>query len=80
MIDFATYGASESFALELVVYVIHVYFQHGSAHEFLLTDSAFDKLLNTFNVIILPVVIYPIFASPCLGLVSTVRVSTGKPD
>ena len=58
----------------------HVHFQHGSAHKFLLADSAFDKLLNTFKVIILPVVVNPIFAYPSLGVVTTVWVSAGIPE
>ena len=59
---------------------IHVEFQHDSRHTFLLTDSAFNKVLNTFKVIILPVAVNPIFAAPSLGLVWTVWVSTGKPE
>ena len=70
----------KGFPFKLVVLFIHVHFQHDSRHEFLLTDSALNKLLNTIYVIILPMTMNTIFVSPSLGLVWTVRVSTGKPE
>ena len=70
----------KGFPFKLVVLNIHVHFQHDSRHTFLLTDSAFRKLVNTIDVITLPVAINPIFAAPSLGSVWTVWVSTGIPE
>ena len=61
-LGFTTKGASERLMMFL-----HVKFQHGSRHKFLLTDSAFSKLLNTIDVFILPMAINPMFVSPSLG-------------
>ena len=61
-LGFTTKGANE-----WLMMFLHVNFQHGSRHKFLLTDSAFSKLLNTINVFMLPMAINPMFVSPSLG-------------
>ena len=60
--------------------LFHVHSQHGWRHTFLVTLSTLNEILNTIQMLLLPVGPNAILGPPNSGLVRAVWVSTGKPE